>query len=144
MNMLKRSAAFVFCLLWLLGTFSQTARADVIFVPEDSFYEAHRDACTYENRTYIANAPGGILTGYQNPESAQEKFQLDNGTPLYTSYVYVSPSGVSWGFADYYDAWFPLDYAYAKYDDRQFREDYSVKGESGELSKAYAGKTIYF
>ena len=141
---LKRSVAALFSFMMVFGVCSMTARADVIYVPENSFFEEHQDACSFENRMYIANAPGGTLTCYKSPESSLEKAQLKNGTELYTAFIYEAPSGIRWGYCEFYDAWYPMDYTYAKYDDQQFREDYTIKEESGELDKSYAGKTIYF
>ncbi len=56
-----------------------SALADVIWVPEDSFYVEHASECTYEGRTYTANGPDGVVILYASPQSSQKIDTWENG-----------------------------------------------------------------
>ena len=61
-------------------TLAMPAFADVMWEPYgNNFYEAHRDECQYENRTYLANGPEGYLTLRQRPQSSAEVIYRVNG-----------------------------------------------------------------
>lgn len=54
-------------------TLAMPAFADVMWEPYgNNFYEAHRDECQYENRTYLANGPEGYLTLRESLQSSAE------------------------------------------------------------------------
>lgn len=128
--------------------FGMGAKADVLYEPMDDFYMRHSAECSYECRTYVADAPGGEVIVYESPENAREVGRFANGTELFVTYLYTDRDGVVWAqteqFSTRFDGWFPLEYAYAKYDGVLFLKDFgaSVKDESGEVAAEYAGKKI--
>lgn len=63
-----------------------TAQADVIFEPDDNFYESHRSECTYVNANYIAAGAEGETTVYQSPKKAVVVDQIPNGETMYISF----------------------------------------------------------
>lgn len=125
-------------LLASMATLSLTmpAAADVIWEPEDSFYQKHRDECVYEDRAYelagydgsvaVWNAPGGmVLEELPNGERARVQFRW-------------SGNGVEWGyiynvFGNRSDGgWVPMDDLTLIYDSRQFLEDHAAEIVEGD------------
>ena len=62
-----RHIAAILALL-VLALLPLPARADVIWEPEDGFYAAHADECTYVNDRYLS--PGGV-EGVVSPEDGR-------------------------------------------------------------------------
>ena len=127
-----------------------TARADVIYEPFDSFYEEHRDECTYVGRSYTANGPNGTVTLYASPVNPGVEKTYPNGTALYVSYTYQTADGVLWGCCDYWDdvtGWAPMEYLELIYDGISFEEEYGdqfVQTQIVMVTDEEEGETIYF
>lgn len=127
-----------------------TAGADVIFEPNDSFYETHRDQCEYHARSYTANGPNGDVTVYESPESDRVIVVLHNGKTLPIYYIFVDAAGVRWGFYENWQTevsgWVPMEYLELIYDEISFREEFGhqLLEEAGALSAEYAGETVKF
>ena len=62
-----RHIAAILALL-VLALLPLPARADVIWEPQDGFYAAHADECTYVNDRYLS--PGGV-EGVVSPEDGR-------------------------------------------------------------------------
>lgn len=141
----------IILLFLLLGALilPMQARADVIYEPWDSFYEAHRDECVYVCRAYTAQGPNGDVTVYESPESAQVEGTVTNGVSLYISYTYETGDGVVWGCYEDWNSdlsgWVPMDYLELIYDGISFTEEYGDQfiDVNGILDEEYQGKTIY-
>ena len=65
---MKRALTLLFILVLSLGL-AMSALADVIYEPEDDFFQKHRDECYYENRVYIASGENGYAAVMKNPKS---------------------------------------------------------------------------
>jgi len=126
------------------------AGADVIFEPQDYFYESHRDQCEYHDRSYTANGPNGDVKVYESPESDSVRATVENGEEIYVSYLYQDANGNIWGCTENWSTdisgWVPMEYLELIYDERSFEEDHgeSFLIEEGSLSADYAGQTVHF
>ena len=99
-----------------------SASADVIFEPENNFYERHSDECSYFDRsclagadTYLWDAPN-LVTG---DRKAQE------GEKIYISFVYTDKDGIEWGLAESLDKWVLMADLYLEYGTPEFMEEHS-------------------
>lgn len=128
-------------------------RADVLYEPNDDFFEKHRDECSYEDRDYFTDGPDGEVILYESPESGRETGRIPNGALLHLYWLYMDRTGVVWALVDrkqdpksgeLMSGWFPYEYASVKYDFTEFireHRDELVK-ESGKVPAEYAGKEI--
>ncbi len=128
------------CLLALPGCMScvLSVRADVIWEPQDSFYEKHASECTYVNRWFTANGPDGKVILYQSPEMPIETGVWENGRQVYIAFVYTDSEGLEWGIYDNdakLSGWVPMAYMEAVYDSLSFQQEHSgeITEQSGEL-----------
>lgn len=130
------------CMLFVLPV-----QADLIWEPDNYFYNHHASDCTYVNRRFTANGPDGVVIVYKNPESAQVITQLDNGFQTHISYTYTGADGITWGIYEDGDktGWLPMDYMQVVYDSISFREEHAAEivSESGALKSEYRNKEIY-
>lgn len=148
----RRAQITVWMLLLLLAGMNcmEEAKADVIYEPVDSFYEAHREECDYVDRSYTANGPEEAVTVYKSPESSKVITTVENGTELYISYSYIDERDIIWAFYEDWDndlrGWMPMEYLTVIYDHISFAEEYrdSIVEESGCLDESYDGQTVYF
>lgn len=127
---------------------SLCARADMIWEPQDSFYEKHASECNYVNRLFEANGPDGKVILYQSPEMPIEKGSWENGYRAYISFVYTDSEGVEWGIYDNdakLSGWVPMAYMEVVYDSISFKEEHSAEivEQQGELDSKYHGEEIY-
>lgn len=132
------------CMLWALP-----AQADVIWVPQDSFYEQHSSECEYVGRTFTANGPDGEVILYESPVSAREVDRWENGFAVYISFTYEDESGTVWGvYGEYGDqtGWMPMEYMDVVYDSLSFEEEFAadIEQQSGELDGQYLGRDVWF
>ena len=112
------SVLLALCLCFLLA---MSAFADVIYEPEDSFYEKHREECYYENRVYIAAGENGYAAVKKDPTSKKTETELPNGTEVYISYVWDQDGG--WGLKDSH-GWISMSELTVKYDSISFEQEY--------------------
>lgn len=133
------AGVFLFCMIC-----TGTVYADVIFEPQDSFYEEHREECKYVNRAFTANGPDGKVILYKSPELQVVTNTWSNGETVYISHTYEDSRGVVWGICD--DAgWMPMAYMEVVYDSISFAEEYAqdIADETGMLDEQYMGRKIY-
>lgn len=142
-------------LFYVLGTFiccmlfTLRVQADIMWEPDDAFYNRHASECTYINRVYTANGPDDVVIVYRSPESPQIVTRLQNGTQTYISHTYVDSDGILWGI--YEDSshkktgWMPMDYMSVVYDSISFAEEFAadIVTQDGVLDDAYLDKEIY-
>ncbi|MCI9189679.1 MAG: hypothetical protein HFH84_08615 [Lachnospiraceae bacterium] len=131
----------------LLGS-SFSARADVIWEPEDSFYWKHAEECTYVSRMYTTNGPDNKVISYKSPELPQEVDTWENGVRVQILFTYEDSYGNLWGIYDDYrgtTGWIPMEYMELVYDSIAFREEHEAQiiGDVGDLDEKYVGETIY-
>lgn len=146
---MKRLVALI-CAVMLAVCCIASVSADVIFEPNDSFYETHRDACVRHERSYTAVGPNGDVTVYESPESDKVMATYANGEALYISYIYTDPAGIQWGFYENWETnvsgWIPMDYLELIYDGISFEEEFGhlFTEEEGTLAVEHQGKTVKF
>lgn len=109
------------------------AAADVIWEPEDSFYNAHREEMTYVNRQYQLAGHGGSVTLCDKPEGAARK-TLDNGQSVTVQFTW--PGEIDWGYVVYFgqdgfEGWVPMDDLSLIYDSQSFAEDHGAEIVTG-------------
>ena len=73
-----------------------TVRADVIWEPEDAFYQQGRDHCSWNGRNYITNGPNGDVKAYVDPKTNTVVETIANGTVIFVSFTYVDDFGREW------------------------------------------------
>ncbi len=115
--------------------------ADIIWEPENSFYNSHD--CPEEDRTYTANSIDDEgLKIYESPESSKVIEVVPNGSNVWISHTYTDAAGNVWGCAGAYEGWVPMDYLALNYDSRSFFEDYSdqITDESGTFDTSAYGE----
>lgn len=87
----KSVLALALCML-LLPT---VALADVIWEPDDPFYESHADACEYLPREYTVNGKDGYAAVWKSPEGAKAE-NIANGEVLSAAWIYTAGDGAQW------------------------------------------------
>lgn len=138
----------VYCMLGIViccVLHSVSARADMIWEPDDSFYESHSGECTYVNRQFTANGPEGKVILYKSPELPVETDTWENGYQTYISFTYTDSDGIVWGVYDGKPGgWMPMAYMEVVYDSISFREEHSADlvEQTGELDMRYLRKEI--
>ena len=122
---MKKFVAITLALLALAMALS--ALADVIWMPNDSFFKAHYDECTRIDKRYEAirdsavyDRPGGKATG-----------AVAEGDTLYLSYAWQD----SWASLDWKDGWVKLEDFRRLYDEGDFLSDHvgEIMAVSGAL-----------
>jgi hypothetical protein len=117
---MKRFLILLFS-LFLMLSLGMTALADVIYEPEDDFFEKHRDECYYENRVYIASGEAGFAAVKKNPTSDKTVEELPNGEEVYVSYIWGLEGG--WGLMDG-TGWISMKELTVKYDSLSFEQEH--------------------
>lgn len=133
---MKKKTGIIIISIILLLLQTVTVYGDVIFEPEDSFYEKHAEECEYVNRSYVVNGYGGEADVYENPLSAKVQTTLKNGDTCYISFVYTDSKKNEWGFVEAdRSGWVPMVYMYPVYNSLSFQEEYAdmLKEESGSI-----------
>lgn len=77
------------------------ASADVLWEPMNSFYDAHRDECEYEGRSYLANGAQGYVTILDAPGSAGQVYNVPNAESIFAGYRWTAADGTRWYACEY-------------------------------------------
>lgn len=91
---MKKTISLLLCLL-LTVPLAVTACADVIWEPNDSFYEMHFDDCIYINSDYEAQGEAEIR---EDPESDKTLGTIAKGEIVYIGYIW--PQESAWGYVE--------------------------------------------
>lgn len=137
--------------LLLCASMGTAVSADVIFEPDDSFYNSHsseieanigRNARRFEltAEAKVYNDPSGKAVGKLSP-----------GISPYILYYYTGKSGVKWGgYLDFSGddeiLWIPIDGLDFVYDNYSFEEEHKdeiTDGKTDEYASYRTDKTIY-
>ena len=94
------------------------AAADVLWEPEDAFYQSHAEACELLQRNFYTNGPEGYVNFYHSPESSSVTGQMENGEKLYVYWQYED-----WGYVEE-EGWVVLSDLQLIYDYLSFEEEY--------------------
>lgn len=79
----------------------QDVLADLIWTPEDSFYEKNYEDCEYVGRRYYANGEDGYVTIMESPVKARVLDRIPNGSIFYVSMSYDKGRTETWGLVEY-------------------------------------------
>ncbi|MCI9005811.1 MAG: hypothetical protein HFH39_11390 [Lachnospiraceae bacterium] len=128
------------CILFTIST-----HADVLFEPEDSFYQERRSECTYVSRQFTANGPEGKVIVYESPESSKVVDTWENGHQATVAYTYEDKDGTVWGVCES-GGWMPMEYMEVIYDNISFMEEHAadIKAQQGTLDKQEGEKIIFW
>ena len=147
---MKRMTIIALCLILVLSLCPLTAFADVIYMPNDNFYNSHMNDCEYTNRGYTCYGPEGEVTVYKSPESSKVIHTLPNSEQICILYIYTDKENIQWGywedFRNNLAGWIPMNYLVLIYDSISFREDFGseFKKQEGQIGTNFAGKEIRF
>lgn len=137
-NIKKFTQIIIACVI-LVSFLSGMALADVIWEPNDDFYKAHFNECTYVNRQYYSNGETGYMELFSEPGGNSLGF-ADNGQIFNVQFSYKLGEE-TWGVVSYSESgdklvtatggdaksgWFKLSDAALKYDYKSFDEAHSV------------------
>lgn len=114
----------VIAVLFLLVLFIIPAAADLIFEPDDNFYNSHSNECEYGPRQYIANGEDGYAIVYKSPVNNKRITSVKNQKVVSISWYYTDAKGQSWGLIEG-SGWVNLSQFVVKYDTLSFYEDYN-------------------
>ncbi len=120
---MKRFATLLLILVLCLSL-GMSALADVIYEPEDDFFEKHRDECFYENRVYMAWGEAGHAAVMKNPKSNKVMEELPNGTEVYVGWIWGKEGG--WALLEG-RGWVRMDELSVKYDSISFEEEHGAE-----------------
>lgn len=134
--MKKRVFSLLFALA-LLCALIPAAHADMIWEPDNDFYESHQSECVYVNRSYYANGDEGYVTLWDAPKGSIVTAQYENSTRLTVCWQYED-----WGCVDVYSGgswisgWVPMEDLLLIYDSQAFCEDHQdeIRSYDGEFA----------
>lgn len=127
---MKKGIVF-FLILLLCSALILPAMADVIYEPENSFYNSHRDECTEDSHCYVI--PEKLaLPALKSPKDKSAVMTLEAGTSFWTQYLYTDEkTGMIYGLTllhdtkgNWQDLWVPLAGLAPLYNSTDFNRDY--------------------
>lgn len=140
---MKRVVNCALALLMLLAL-AAPARADVLWTPNNSFYERHYGDCEYVGRSYYANGQEGFVTLWDAPGGSVVEGQFQNGAKLRVYWRYEDWGCITvWGDeTGEISGWAPMADLYLVYDHISFEEEYGdqFRDYNGEFA-GYDGTT---
>lgn len=142
---MKRKLFSLFLALAALSTLP--ASADIIWEPEDSFYEKHREECSYVNRTYELAGCEGTVTVFTSP-GGMNKATLDNGLQGTVQFTWTG-NGVNWGYLLWVtgsdvEGWVPMDDLSLVYDSWEFQVDHASEiSDTGPVPVDFHEAVLY-
>ena len=132
---MKRKIFTLFLATLAILALSVPARADVIWTPNDSFYERHWEQCSYVGRSYELAGYDGKVTVFTAP-GGMNKATLDNGLQGTVQFTWEG-KGTTWGYLCWVDGsevegWVPMDDLSLVYDSQEFFKDHDGEIEVTE------------
>lgn len=132
--MRKKWMVWTLSLVMMMGL-ALPASADVIWEPQDNFYESHREECEYEGRRYQMAGYEDNVTLYSKPGGSAQK-TVDNGRDGIVQFIWQGEDQ-DWGFVYYagedgFEGWVPMDDLTLVYDSQAFEEDHGTQIVSGD------------
>ena len=129
----------LFCSLVLLCALAPAAYADILWTPQNTFFERHENECTYVGRSYYANGSEGYVTLWDAPDGRTVCAQYENGCQLRVYWQYKDWGCISvWGDEGSVDGWVPMADLVLIYDYLSFEEEYA-----GQISD-YSGQFAHY
>ena len=129
---LKLLSAFLMGMALVLSA-AVPACADVIWEPEDEFYQAHWEECTRVNRGYTLAGAGGSVELWSAPDGTVLK-KLENGGARNIAYCWTD-GGTEWGYTEWGlddrdPGWVRMEDMKLIYDSQEFMKDHSEEIET--------------
>ena len=139
-SMMKRVTVILMLCILLLPPLA--AYADVIFEPENDFYEQHRSRIIFLGRSFAANGDGGSVSVKKDPGARADIARLENGAITYMQYSCLY-DGDFWGFTYEHSGWIKLSqmlvlYDYVAFEEYHFGELYLYDGDYAEVKETRA------
>ena len=118
---MKRISA-LFLSLILSFSLAVPTLADVLWEPNNRFYEKHRSDCQLLQRSFYVNGEDGYVDLLAAPDSSTVALQLENGEQVYIYWQYEN-----WGYVEIEEdgGWVELDELELIYDHISFAEEYA-------------------
>lgn len=149
---MRRALSILLCAL-LAGTLALPAAADVVWEPHsNSFYDHHREECSYVGRNFLTNGSAGYVTLHASPGGVMQVMNLPNRTQIYVGYTWEE-SGMYWALTEcstqdaagtrtWHSGWVPMDDLAPVYDGIAFEEDHGAEfaeydGSGDSLEQVY-------
>ncbi len=124
------------CLLIAL-LMTKSVQADVIWTPNDDFFNEHYEECERLLRSYTANGEEGYVEIKKNPRSKETVKNVENGTEFYVSFTYTDEKGRIWGVVEYDEGtgWIIMEDMLVIYDNISFMEEHKdeIQAYQGEF-----------
>ncbi len=125
---------------------TRSAQADIIWTPNDDFFNTHYEECKQLERSYIANGAEGYIEIKKNPKSKETVENKENGTEFYVSFTYTDEKERVWGVVVYEDStgWVLMKDLVVIYDDISFMEEHKgdIQGYKGEFDDYDPGEEL--
>lgn len=144
---MKRRLFSLLLALLTLSALVLPASADIIWEPEDSFYNKHREECNYVNRSYELAGYGGTVTLFTAP-GGSNKATLDNGLRGGVQFTWEG-DGITWGYLSWVDGrsvegWVPMDDLSLIYDSWEFQVDHASEiSDTGPVPVDFQEAVLY-
>lgn len=95
-----KKRVFSLLLALILLSLANPAYADVIYEPEDRFYQNNYQNCEYLGRSFFTNGKDGYVSIYRSPDSDAILDVASNGDRIYVSFTYDNDKTL-WGVVQY-------------------------------------------
>jgi hypothetical protein len=138
-----RGSGALLCLL-AMCFLCRTARADVIWTPNDNFFTEHYSECENVARFYLANGENGYVTIRKDPLSGKKTGSKENGTEFFVSFTYTDKKGKEWGVVEFDEStgWIQMEELTVVYDNISFCAEHENEFQDyqGEFDDYVQGK----
>ena len=135
---MKKRLFTLLCSLLLVLPLIPAAHADVLWTPDNAFFEAHYNDCSYVGRSYYANGGEGYVTLWNAPDGGIVVDQFENGFTLHVYWLYEGWGCVSVrGDEGWIDGWVPMSELILIYDYISFAEEHEA--EIKDYNDEFAG-----
>jgi hypothetical protein len=123
---------------------SKSVKADLIWTPNDDFFEKHYEECEQLGRSYMANGEDGYVELKKDPLSKETVENVKNGEEFFVSFTYTDKKGKVWGVVEYDDStgWILMEELSVIYDNISFMEEHKekIKDYQGEFDDIDLGE----
>lgn len=145
---MRKKAALFMMIVGCFMAIQISAFADVIWEPDNDFYEKHSDECTYVDRFYVVNGYDGSSTVFESPVSNKKLRTLNNGDICRVYFTYMDKNENMWALYDDFNGntgWIPMAYLYPEYDSIEFQKDFKdqIIAKQGELTGVKKDQRVF-
>jgi hypothetical protein len=123
---------------------SKPVKADLIWTPNDDFFEKHYEECEQLGRSYTANGEDGYVELRKDPLTKETVENVKNGAEFFVSFTYTDKTDQVWGVVEYDDStgWISMEDLTIIYDNISFMEEHKdeIKAYQGEFDDIDLGE----